>query len=105
MDEATRKLFAIVSKLERKLSKLDELEKRLTALDTNGKFEEIKRVMAQVEANSRVGVNTVESHGSMIMRMEKLLTRLELRCPELKPTTGEFQKVSEATERKKLKDE
>lgn len=102
MDAATKKLFAVVDRLEERLKKLDELEQRLAALDTNGKFEEIKKAMVRVEANSRVVVSTVEGHGDLIVRMEKVLTRLNLRCPLLKPDTSEFPKI---IEREKMKDE
>lgn len=93
MDEATKKLFAIVGRLEKKLEKLDELEKRLAALDTNGKFEEIKKQMTAVAVNSRLVVTQVEAHGDVLARMEKTSMRLSLRCPLLKPETSEFEKV------------
>jgi len=101
MDKATKKLFAIVAALEQKLDRLDDLERRLSDLD-DGKLAEIKKEMAVVAANSQVVVNTVRSHGDTIGRLEKTLTRLDLRCPLLKPDTGEFPNISE---RVKLKDE
>jgi hypothetical protein len=101
MDKAIKKLFAIVDQLDDKLARLDELEKRLNALD-NGKLEEIRKEMMTVAANSQVVVNTVESHGDVIAKLEKRLTRLDLRCPLMKPDTDEFESVSE---RLKLKDE
>lgn len=102
MDAATKKLFAVVNELEKKLTRLDELEQRLTALDTNGRLdgvreemEQIKKSMASVAADSRVVVSTVESHGSTIQKLENTLTRLNLRCPLLKPSTEELPKVVE----------
>jgi len=109
MDAATKKLFALVTSLEQKINRLDELEARLAALDTNGKLEsvqrqmgEIKSSMAKVAADGQVVVSTVISHGDTIARLEKTLTRLDLRCPLMKPGTDEFPKV---VERVKLKDE
>jgi ABC-type phosphate transport system auxiliary subunit len=101
MDAATKKLFALVAALQEKLDRLDDLEKRLSDID-NGKLAEIKKAMERVETNSRIVVSTVESHGDTIGRLEKTLTRLNLRCPLLKPDTGEFPNISE---RVKLKDE
>lgn len=88
--------------LKKVFAKLDELSERLDGLDTNGKLEEIQKQMSTVAANSQVVVNTVESHGDVIAKLEKRLTRLDLRCPLMKPDTDEFESVSE---RLKLKDE
>ena len=93
MDKAVKKLFALADQLEKKLERLNDLEQRLTALDTNGKLDAIERQMAKVAANSQVVVNTVESHGDVIAKLEKRLTRLDLRCPLMKPETSEFEKV------------
>ena len=102
MDAALKKLFALADQLEKKLTRLDELEQRLTALDTNGKLDEIERQMQKVAANSQVVVNTVESHGETIAKLEKTLPRLGLRCPLMKPGTDDLPTV---TERTRLKDE
>lgn len=102
MDAALKKLFAKLDEFGERLKSLEELEERLTALDTNGKLGEIKRTMAEVAANSQIVVNTVESHGDTIGKLEKTLTRLDLRCPLMKPDTSELPAV---TERTKLKDE
>ena len=102
MDKAIKKLFAVLMNLEKKLERLDALEQRLTSLDTNGKLDEIERQMITVAANSQVVVNTVESHGGALSRLEKTLTRLNLRCPLMKPKTDELPAL---TERVRLKDE
>jgi cystathionine beta-lyase/cystathionine gamma-synthase len=95
MDAALKKLFALTDRLEAKLSRLDELEKRLTALDTNGKLDAIENQMKKVASNSQVVVTTVQSHGETIARLEKTLTRLNIRCPLLKPKTEELPSVGE----------
>ena len=102
MDAALKKLFAKLDEFGERLKSLEALEERLTALDTNGQLDEIKKTMVRVEANSQVVVNTVEAHGDTIGRLEKTLQRLDLRCPLMKPETDEFPQV---TERTKLKDE
>lgn len=102
MDKALKKLFAKLDEFGERLSRLEALEARLAALDTNGKLEAIEKQMAVVAANSQVVVNTVESHGDTIGRLEKTLTRLDIRCPLMKPDTGEFPEIVERT---KLKDE
>lgn len=55
----------------------------------------IEKRMAEVAANSQVVVATVQSHGDVIQRLERTLTRLNLRCPLLKPDTDELPKVVE----------
>jgi hypothetical protein len=95
MDKAVKKLFAVVNELEKKLSRLDELEQRLGALDTNGRLDDLKKEMAQVAANSRMVVTQVEANGNMIANMEKTVLRLNIRCPLMKPDTSEFPKVLE----------
>jgi hypothetical protein len=95
MDAAVKKLFALADALEKKLERLDALEQRLNALDTNGKLGEIERQTTTVAANSQVVVNTVQAHGDTIQRLERTLTRLDLRCPLMKPDTSEFAKVGE----------
>ena len=102
MDRALKKLFTLVDQLEQRFSRLDALEERLAALDTNGTLAEIKNemstmrdAMAVVAANSRLVVHTVEPHGDTIAQLEKTLTRLNLRCPLMKPDTGEFNEISE----------
>lgn len=92
MEKSLKKIFA----------ELDAIKKRLDALDQNGQLEEIKRQIAKVAANSQVVVNTVQTHGDVIQRLERTLTRLDIRCPLMKPDTDEFQQV---LERKELKDE
>jgi hypothetical protein len=112
MDAATKKLFAVVNSLEQKLTRLDDLEKKLTALDTNGRLdyvreemEKIRKEMVKVAANSRIVVTTVESQGTTIENLEKVIRRINIRCPLLKPTTDEFQSITAVSEREKLKDE
>lgn len=95
MDKATKKLFAVVDELEKRLAKLDEIEQRLAKLDTNGRLEDIRKEMAQVAANSRMVVTQVEANGNMIANMEKTITRLNVRCPLMRPDTNEFPKVLE----------
>lgn len=109
MDKALKKLFAKLDELGTRIQSLEALEKRLAALDTNGQLDSIKEQMGSIKeqmvivaANSQVVVNTVESHGDTIGKLEKTLTRLDLRCPLMKPDTGEFPEISE---RLRLKDE
>ena len=64
-------------------AKLDELGKRVTALDTNGKLDEIKKEMKKVAANSQVVVSTMHAHGGSIDRLEEAVTRLHIQCPML----------------------
>lgn len=90
MDAATKKLFAAVDGLTKKL---EELNTRLDALDTNGALDEIRKEMKVVSANSQVVVNVVEAHGSVLEQMEKTVRRLRMRCPLLKPGTEEIEPV------------
>lgn len=99
---AIKKLFVLADEMEKKLKRLDSLEQRLNALDNNGKLDEIKKEMATVAANSRAVVHQVEANGTMIANMEKTITRLNVRCPLMKPDTDEYPSV---LERMKLKDE
>lgn len=101
-DSAIKKLFVLADEMEKKLKRLDALEQRLNALDNNGKLDEIKTEMAKVAANSRMVVNQVEANGTMIASMEKTISRLNVRCPLMKPDTDEYPSV---LERLKLKDE
>lgn len=93
MDKALKKLFAQLDEFGKRLERLEQLEERLTKLDTNGHLDEIRLEMAKVAANSQVVVNTVQSHGDTIQKLERTLTRLDIRCPLLKPETSEFEKV------------
>ena len=70
-------------------AKLDELGKRVTALDTNGKLDEIKKEMKKVAANSQVVVSTMHAHGGSIDRLEKAVTRLHVQCPMFEPKNRE----------------
>jgi hypothetical protein len=76
-----KKLFAELAKINR----------RLDGIDASG--EETKKAMKSVAADSRVVVSTVQAHGGVIEKLERSLTRLDLRCPLMKPDTSEFLKV------------
>jgi len=95
MDNATKLLFARLDEINKQLARLDVLEQKISELDPNGKLDEIKYEMRVVAANSQVVINTVEGHGENIRRLEKTLTRLDLRCPLMKPSTDEFPSVIE----------
>jgi hypothetical protein len=79
--------------------RIDELSSELAAIKeqleqlSNGKFEAIRKSMAIVAAESRVVVNVITAHGNVIERFERTLTRLDLRCPLMKPDTSEFESV------------
>lgn len=74
-------LSCCVKALESQLAKLDE---RLSEIDTNGKLDEIRKEMAVIAANSCVVINTVQAHGAILERTERMLMLLDLRCPLLK---------------------
>lgn len=102
MDKALKKLFAQLDEFGKRLERLEELEARLSKLDTNGTLSEIQKEMKKVAANSRAVVHQVEANGTMIANMEKTVSRLNVRCPMMKADTDEFESISE---RLKLKDE
>ncbi len=93
MDVATKKLFSLIDSLDQRLERLDAIEQRLNDLDTNGQLDSIQKQMELVAANSQVVVSTVQSHGDTIQRLEQTLTRLNLRCPLMKPDTSEFKEA------------
>ena len=92
-DAATRKLFAQLGELLQRMERLESLEKRLARFDTNGKLDAIEKQVKMVASNSEIVVNTVIRHSNFIAKLEKDLTRLELRCPLLKRDTAEVEKV------------
>lgn len=90
MDAATKKLFSLVDDLGKKIEQLDSLEARLTALDTNGRLDSVKKemeglrkAMNRVATNSRLVVAQVESHGGVLHRLEEKFNKLDLKCPLL----------------------
>jgi hypothetical protein len=84
--------MSLEDRIDELFSELAAVKEQLEELN-NGKFEDIRKAMAQVAAESRVVVNTVQTHGDLIVRLERILTRLDLRCPLMKPDTSEFENV------------
>ena len=85
------------AEVKKLFSKLEEIEKRLDDLDSNGELLEIKRVLNTVAADWQGVKSVVENQGNVAARMERVLSRLELRCPLMKPATDEFKKVGEGS--------
>ncbi len=83
------------AEVKKVFAKLEEIEGRLNALDSNGELQEIKDVLNRVAADWKGVKSVVENQGNVTARMERVLTRLELRCPLMKPATDEFAKVVE----------
>jgi hypothetical protein len=83
---------SLESQIKKLFSEIQALNKKLGEMD-NGKFDEMRRQMARVSADSQVVVSTVKSHGDVLEKLGKRLTRLDLRCPLMRPDTSEFEKV------------
>jgi len=94
LEDRIDELSSELADVKMQLTDVQEQLKRLN----NGKFDAVRRDMANVAADSRVVVNVMEAHGSVIERFERTLTRLEMRCPLMKPDTSEFESVGSKCE-------
>lgn len=74
-------------------AKLEEINRRLDALQSNGDVEDIKKAAKTLIANTQGFEATVKSHGAELHRIMRVIERLEKRCPLMRPRTDEFESV------------
>lgn len=79
--EEVKKLFAEVTKINKRLDDLD--------------LENMKLVMQKVAAYANAFESTVKNHGTQLGRAMRVLDRIEQRCPLMKAPTAEFESVCE----------
>lgn len=58
-----------------------------------GQLEEMTKAVHSAVSNSELVLNGYQQHGTSIENLTRLIERLRIRCPLMKPITSELEKI------------